>query len=145
MVAGGKARVQCVVQIARSQKKALVVFPTGLTITARHPVRIRGHWRLASSLAQKQAFNPSGYVYNFVLERCHILLVDGIECATWGHGLEGKVVEHPYYGTQKVIQDIKTMPGWVDGLVQIEGCFKDVVGQVAQLKCFSTLGPRPSN
>ena len=28
------------------------------------------------------------YIYNFVLDRCHILIVNGYECVTLGHDLK---------------------------------------------------------
>lgn len=77
--------------------------------------------------------NPAGYVYNFVLDSCHVLLVDGIQCATWGHGLQEDVVRHAYYGSQTIIRDLSDMPGWTDGLVDIIGSTKNRQGEVTGL------------
>jgi hypothetical protein len=51
--------------------------------------------------------NSSGELYCFVLDPPLSALVNGIECATWGHGLRDKVVRHDYYGTKEVIDDLK--------------------------------------
>ena len=40
-----------------------------------------------------------------------------MECVTLGHGLEEEVVKHEYYGTSAVIDDLKRMGGWEEGLV----------------------------
>lgn len=59
-------------------------------------------------------------VYNFVLagER-HAVVVNGTECITLGHGLEEPVAQHAYFGTQRVIEDLKMMKGWAVGMVEL--------------------------
>jgi len=42
---------------------------------------------------------PSDAIYSFVLESGHIMIINGIECVTLGHGFKGDVVEHDYFGT----------------------------------------------
>jgi hypothetical protein len=55
---------------------------------------------MASSIKNAiKVANPSGFVYNFVLDKSHIVLVDGVECVTWGHELTEEGVQHAYYGT----------------------------------------------
>lgn len=82
----GGARVRCVVRIARMpEQPPLVTLPGGLHITAGHPIRWRGRWCRPVELptAGRAAAGLNSYVYNFVLERSHVLLVDGVECVTW--------------------------------------------------------------
>ena len=50
------------------------------------------------------------YIYNFVLESCHVLIVNGYECVTLGHNLADPAIYHPYYGTNKVTEDLLTLP-----------------------------------
>ena len=76
--------------------------------------------------------NPVSCVYNVVLDRCHILLVNGIECITWGHDLTAEGVRHPYYGSAAIINDLKQMRGWP--LVTISGCTKTRRGQVTSVQ-----------
>jgi adenylate kinase len=130
----GLAKVRCVVRIARSPSKKLVALPGGLTITPKHPVRIAGKWMLPGEMRQEEVANPSGFVYNFVLDQCHILLVDGVECVTWGHGIEDSVVRHPYYGTDEVISDLSALTGWDQGFVMVNSCIRDSSGQVTRLR-----------
>lgn len=133
-VSNGTALVQCVVQIKRAPTKPLVMLPGGLTITPRHPVCMNGQWRLPVDLGAGRAVpNPCGRVYNFVLDRCHVLLVNGVECVTWGHGLLDQIVVHTFYGTSRVTETLAAMPGWEHGLVFVEGCIKDSTGQVIDL------------
>jgi hypothetical protein len=41
--------------------------------------------------------------------------VDGNWCCTLAHGLQGPVIEHPFFGTEAVIDDLKLCPGWSVG------------------------------
>jgi hypothetical protein len=51
-------------------------------------------------------------VYNFWLDHGHIVNVEGVQCCTLAHGFSGPVIEHPYFGTQAVIDDCAKQPGW---------------------------------
>ena len=120
LTADGLATVLCVVKIARCASKSLVSFPGGLTITKRHPIRVNGEWIQPCKLSTVTIPNPSGYVYNFVLDRSHIPLINGIETCTWGHGLSAEGVKHDYYGS-KIIEDLSAMEGWSTGSITITG------------------------
>jgi hypothetical protein len=52
-------------------------------------------------------------VYNLLLESGHIVDVGGTEFATLAHGFD---LRDPYFGTQRVIKDLKKQPGWEEGL-----------------------------
>jgi len=131
LVSDGIAHVRCVIRIDRPGKE-LIYFRNGLSITHHHPVCINGEWRLPLGLGTSHA-NPSGLVYNFILDRSHVLLVDRVACATWGHGIEGDVVGHPYFGTDWVVNDVTAMAGWEEGFVSVKGCIRDREMQVVGL------------
>lgn len=118
VVADGFATVLCVAKIARSASKSLLKFPGGLTITKRHPVRINGEWTQPCKVTSVETSNTSGFVYNFVLDRCHIPLINGVECVTWGHGLTAEGVKHSYYG-KDILRDLAAMEGYSTGFVTI--------------------------
>eukprot|EP00746_Dinoflagellata_sp_MGD_P138916 gnl/MRDRNA2_/MRDRNA2_72470_c0_seq1.p1 gnl/MRDRNA2_/MRDRNA2_72470_c0~~gnl/MRDRNA2_/MRDRNA2_72470_c0_seq1.p1 ORF type:complete len:1023 (-),score=174.32 gnl/MRDRNA2_/MRDRNA2_72470_c0_seq1:198-3188(-) len=134
-VSDGIACVRCVVRISRSPQKGMVIFPGGLTITPGHPVRINGEWMRPRDVPTTLVTtNSCGCVYNFVLDHCHTLLVDGIECVTWGHGISGDVVGHPYFGSSRIISDLARLPGWEQGLLSVDGFFRDGMAQVTGLR-----------
>ena len=54
-------------------------------------------------------------VYNLVLERGHIIDVEGVLTCTLGHGITGPVIEHPFFGTDRVIENLKKIKGWKEG------------------------------
>ena len=64
---------------------------------------------------------PCAHVYNFVLEGSdRVLRVNGVGCVTLGHGLEGAVGGHAYYGTAAVLRDLQRRPGWEQGYVALQ-------------------------
>ena len=52
------------------------------------------------------------------------MCINGVQCVTLAHGFQDEkgeegVVEHEYFGTQAVLQDLKKMRGWECGLVTL--------------------------
>jgi len=131
-VADGLATVLCVVKIARDPNRKLVSLSQGLSVTGRHPVRWHGEWHRPNTLGDATV-NHDGYVYNFVLDRCHSLLVGGVECVTWGHNFEGEVVGDSYFGSGQVVADLTAAPGWTSGFVQVDGLARNEQGDVRGL------------
>lgn len=46
--------------------------------------------------------------------------MDGVDCATWGHGLTGPVIEHGFFGTSRVLFELERFPGWQDGFITLD-------------------------
>lgn len=144
-VAGNStALVRCVARIARDAAlEPLLRLPNGLEITPKHPVRMAGgQWCRPRDLPGAQRVKTTGasgiyHVYNFVLDSTHVLIVNNMECVTWGHGLSDSDAAHPYFGDMTAIErDLSGMPGWARGAVRIAGCHRDVVThQVVGLCC----------
>jgi hypothetical protein len=131
VVGGEYAKVRCVVEIYEDPK-TLLVMKSGLTITPKHPVRINGKWHLPKTFEDCiQGTVISDIVYNVVLESSHILLVNGMECCTWGHNLNGdkdddSVISHPFYGTNRIIDQLRSYPGWKEGSIRVKRSVKPV-------------------
>lgn len=58
-------------------------------------------------------------VYNFILENGNSLDINGICCATLAHGIKGKNIEHEYFGTEKIVEDLKQFKSFEKGLVNL--------------------------
>ena len=136
MISGGDvALVRCLVRIRRLASKPLIALTDGLTITPSHPVRIDGVWRRAdAAFGARLVEEHDGCVFTLVLDEAihasdhasqRVLLVGGVECVTWGHGLLGPVVGHRFFGTHSVLEDVAAMGGWASGFVAIDGCLRD--------------------
>ena len=131
-------------RLTRPQTKPLVALPATaawgwavrrLLVTPSHPVRVNGAWCRPLSVAGARPVKHSGFVYTLVLDdpswpataaapgpspRCNRrLLVEGVEAVTWGHGLEGPVVGHSFFGGGRVLSsgrrprsDAAARPHW---------------------------------
>ena len=110
-------------------------------LTKGHPVRIDGVWRKPEDVGIPTP-NPSNMVWNFVLESNHILLVNGMECCTLGHGFQEDGVRDEYWGS-RVLDDLSRMPGWLQGHVRAF-CEKDSAGHTVRLSAQPTVSTQLS-
>jgi hypothetical protein len=82
-----------------------------LLITPWHPVSIHGLWRFPADIGgYNDRLMPT--VYNLVLDSGHIVYASGFEACTLGHGFTDPVVAHPFFGTERVIGDLRKVQGW---------------------------------
>lgn len=77
-----------------------------IALTAYHPVRIGGEDRFPIDFLQSEYYN--GYVYDVVLENRSHLKSDDIIVAGWAHDEQTGIFKHDYFGTQKVLNDLKS-------------------------------------
>jgi len=93
----------------------------GLLITPYYPICLDGTWTFPSKvLPTKEHHNLGGY-YNFVLESGHIVVINGVEVCTLGHGFKmNSTIQHPYLGTDAVLKDLATIPGYAEGFVVLD-------------------------
>ena len=123
----GGAAVQCVVKHRCTDNTMRLCVYNGLVITPYHPIRVEGEWVFPIDVDQGgQREYSCEFVYNFVLSAGHTMTVDGVEACTLGHGMkESAVIEHAYFGTTKVKDDLMKMSGWKQGVVTLQpGAFK---------------------
>jgi hypothetical protein len=92
----------------------------GLLITPWHPILLNGTWQFPNSIGITQSYECK-YVYNFALDVGHIVTINGIECATLGHGFtDNDVITHEYFGTHKVIDDLNLIRANSDNMIIID-------------------------
>jgi len=119
------AIVDCVVRTKCSGNITLIEMSGGLRITPWHPVLCDNAWVFPIDLVDrvgniKNTVSNCEYVYNFVLNKDHSMIINNVVCVTLGHGFtDNGVITHSYYGTQAVINDLKKLNGWNEGLVTI--------------------------
>ncbi|CAF1540367.1 unnamed protein product [Didymodactylos carnosus] len=105
--------------ICFNDKTTMVSFGNGLIISPWHPVRIDGNWIFPCDIGHESDIECEE-VFNFVLDGGHIVIINGVECVTLGHNFKGKVIEHPYYGTSKVLDDLRKLDTSNSGYVEIK-------------------------
>jgi Mg-chelatase subunit ChlD len=119
-VVRGGHRILCVVRTRLTVRPKMVRLP-GLDITEWHPIRLlEGGWRFPCELGEAKEAPINAY-YNLVLESGHTIRIGNYEVCTLGHGFtDNYVIRHPYFGTQAVVDDLRSMPGWNDGFVELD-------------------------
>ena len=52
----------------------------------------------------------------------HTIWINDVECVTLGHGLQDDIVRHSYYGSKRVVEDLRMLDGEQKciGVVDIE-------------------------
>lgn len=110
----GYTRVIAVVVCHTKAKSQPISRINSLSITPWHPILVNGDWVFPADL-YFYSERMIKTVYNLVLERGHIIDVEGILTCTLGHGITGPVIEHPFFGTDRVIEDLKKIKGWSEG------------------------------
>lgn len=114
------SKVLCVIKIkCNNNISNMVMYNEGLTITPYHPIMC-DEWRFPITLIDSEDVYCE-YMYNFVLENKHIIVIGNTMCATLGHGFTNNdVIKHDYYGTDKVINDLKSFNGFDNGLITFD-------------------------
>jgi hypothetical protein len=90
----------------------------GLQITPWHPVLHNGSWKFPAHIGDSHLIRCP-IVYNLVLDSLHIVTVNGVDAICLGHNYEEGILKHEYFGSQRVVNDLKMFPGWESGEVEI--------------------------
>lgn len=111
------AKVICVTKIKCENNKCdMVKINDSLTITPYHPIKDI-EWVFPNTLNETITVDCD-YMYNFVLDNDHTIIIGNTICATLGHGFtDNDVIKHDYYGTNKVVNDLKSFNGFNKGVV----------------------------
>lgn len=123
------ATITCVVKTKTWQGKTrMCVLSNGLMVTPGHPIKWQSkEWILPKTLVQPK-FVACDYYYNLVVDRGHIAKINGVEAILLGHDYAEGILKHEYLGSTRVIQDLKKIPGFDYGLVELyqgnDGCIQ---------------------
>ena len=146
---GQPARIKLIVKTLILATRTLLCKIGGMAVTPWHPIRVDGGWKFPVEVVEPR-WVAADAVYSFILETVDekeewepVMLIGGIEAITLGHSLLDdpilfprsisssqlgsftlhNVVEHPYFGSQRVVEDLMSMPGAKTGTVVFEeGC-----------------------
>lgn len=110
----GVAKIIAVVVCNSYAKYTAMTQVNRLLITPWHPIKLEGSqkWIFPDNVGHTENRLIST-VYNFVLDKHHTVIVEDYHCITLGHGIcDDPVAAHDYFGTEKVIDDLKKQKGW---------------------------------
>lgn len=130
MCDSSKTRTASVVAVVKTilpdGKAALVQMPDGMRITPYHPISANNQgsfdqpgWIFPCEFLDAREYDCPE-VFNFVLDQHHsVLLNNCLTSVTLGHGYTKGILKHDYFGTQRIINDLKKIDGWDQGLVEM--------------------------
>ena len=112
----GKAKVEVFVTCGSKnpyQMMSKVQGKSGVCmLTPYHPyMTMNGIWVTGRETVGDEAM-PISTVYNLVLDKGHIIDMEGVFCCTLAHGIRGKVIGHDFFGTTAVLDAMKRQTGF---------------------------------
>ena len=121
----GNCEILCALRMKVSNSLIeLCKFENGLKITPWHPVKFNNKWVFPNNInsdEMEKSVECCDYVYNFILNEGHSMIVNGIECVTLGHGkMDNDVLAHEYFGSfSKISNDLNKIKGWNSGMIDL--------------------------
>jgi len=113
------SEIECIVRTECPDKKASIVQVGDLRVTPYHPImNDEGEWVFPYTLGAT-VVQECEAVYSFIVQNRRPMIVAGQVFATWGHGLKGPVIGHDYFGTDRVIEDMKRFSTYDLGIVNL--------------------------
>lgn len=112
-------KVECIVRRKKFKICKMVTMPGGLVITPWHPIRIDNIWVFPCLHEQSVEMIYIDYFYDFVLDSGHIAKINGYDVVTLGHGFNGEVVGHEYFGTDAILKDLRNNDNWLSGIIDL--------------------------
>ena len=94
-------------------------------ITPYHPVFMKKYndqWMFPQDMTDfYEDYVKDEYVYDYILDKHHIVeLEGGVYATTLNHGCTGDVIGHDYFGTEKILMELKQHQGWNEGFIQLD-------------------------
>ena len=90
-----------------------------LYISEWHPIYINNKWIFPCNNYQSIDIELD-YIYNIILDSQHVIIINNIPIITLGHNItDNDVLKHDYYGTDKIINDLKLIDNYENGLIVI--------------------------
>lgn len=117
----GMATVKCVLKLKYSGPICRI---GSTAVTEFHPVFFNDEqWVYPGECDKfrKEHVNDV-YVYDFVLDQYHTVKLFNLYAVTLNHGFTEPVVQHDYFGTERVVNDLMKHPGWAKGYIQLDEC-----------------------
>lgn len=110
-------KVLCVIKTKAQNNECALCEINGMYITPYHPIKLYGKWVFPDTITNVY-ISTIDYIYNVVLESGHVLIINDVKVCTMGHNFDDNyVIAHPYFGSSKVVDDLKKCNGWNNGLI----------------------------
>lgn len=115
----GFSKVVCILKtIITSGKTKLVTTEKGLKITPYHPIVSHGIWVHPKDV-YTTCVEDCDAVYTLLLDKYHTFNLNGSWVIGIGHNYLVGILYHEYFGTERIVNDLKQHPDWNTGMVTI--------------------------
>lgn len=131
----GVAMVKCVIKLRINHPIEMISLGQSASgsggITLYHPFYYKPdvedsgtvEWQFpVNYTSATHGINPGEYMYDLILDQGHTIATkEGFHLACLGHGITtSPVIAHEYFGTQRVIDDLKDHPDWNSGYITLD-------------------------
>mgnify|MGYP001198884602 FL=1 len=117
-----KSEIECVVKTYCDQGQELMVQLGELRITSYHPIinmdAYEKDWCFPISIKEPKIIQCPE-MYTFVVRNRQHLKVERFIYATLGHNCQEEIIRHDYFGSEKVITDLKRFNTYEEGYVHL--------------------------
>ena len=112
------ANVVCILKTITTGNIKLVTTPNGLKITPWHPIISHGIWCHPCNVAETKT-EACNEIYTILLDKYHTFNLNGSWVIGIGHNYKIGILGHEYFGTDDIVNDLKSMSSWDSGIVTI--------------------------
>tara|TARA_Y100001935_G_C17311330_1_gene516555 strand:- start:9109 stop:9636 length:528 start_codon:yes stop_codon:yes gene_type:complete len=111
------SKIVCIVEITiTGNHKELINLDNGLKISPWHPVKNNGKWKFPFNIDSPN-LQKCKSIITLVLDKHHICVINKYKCIMLGHNYTNNKLAHPYYGTRRVINDLKKYEAYNTGKI----------------------------
>ena len=116
------SKVIALIKINYNEYKNIIKFTdSNLEITNYHPIydNNTNKWGFPIESEKSKTSNSVNCVYNIIVEDNHIIEVNSVKCITFGHNYNFNILKHPYFGSDKIINDLRKFTNFNKGFIEI--------------------------
>ena len=116
------SKIECVIETVCDNNHESMVTINNLKITPYHPIiPMDKHYNgwMFPIMQSKPITIPCEKMYTFIVENRQSVIIENFVFATYGHNLSGEIISHNYFGSEKVIDDLKEYETYNDGIVSL--------------------------
>jgi Mg-chelatase subunit ChlD len=109
--------IDCIVKIKTDNIEICNI--NGLLITPWHPILLDDtKWTFPKDIC-KPIMTNLDYIYNLVLKNRNNVIINDNVVITLAHGINEPIAYHPYFGSENIINDLKKLGNYDNGLILI--------------------------
>jgi Mg-chelatase subunit ChlD len=131
-----EASVVCVLKTLTTGMVPLVTLGSGLKITQWHPVLCGTEWKFPNEIGCI-THESCETVYSILFDNGHTCLINDIWCVGLGHSYDKGILNHDYFGSPAIVENLERLPGWNKGLVVINARYSIIRDPVT--KCIVSI------